>query len=251
MKQTKIFIYGKHAVEEALTHAPGAVRKIHLSPRMEDKKLRELINRSGVPVEPLDERKATSQAPAGAPHQGIIALISLGAVTIPFEKFVDTFNPTPDTALLFLSEIQDPHNVGTIIRSAAAFGASAVLIPTHKQSPVTGAVIKASAGMAFRIPLVMVENVQQAIAQLKKKGVRVHGLAGNAPSNIDVESFAEPALFILGNEAEGIAASAKALCDQMLSIPMSSRAESLNVATSGAVALYAWSRKHPQALEKK
>ncbi len=229
-------------------HAPKVLRKIHLSPRMEDKKLRELINRSGVPTEVLDERKASSQVEGNAPHQGIIALVSLGDFTIPFEKFIETFNPTSDSALLFLSEVQDPHNVGSAIRSAAAFGASAVLLPTYKQSPITGAVIKASAGMAFRVPLVVVDNVQQAIAQLKKKGVRVHGLAGEASKNIDTEGFNEPALFVLGNESEGIPASARALCDQMLSVPMSSRAESLNVATSGAVALYAWSRKHPNAL---
>ncbi|HVV15068.1 MAG TPA: 23S rRNA (guanosine(2251)-2'-O)-methyltransferase RlmB [Candidatus Paceibacterota bacterium] len=251
MKQSKIYIYGKHAVEEALRHAPQVLRKIHLSPRMEDRKLQELIRHSGIPVEPLDERKATSQAEGGAPHQGIIALISLGSFALPFEKFMDTFNPTPDTALLFLNEVQDPHNVGSAIRSAAAFGAAAVLMPTHNQSPITGAVIKASAGMAFRIPLVTVENIQQAIAQLKKKGVRVHGLAGDAKKGIDSEDFNEPALFVLGNESEGIPASAKALCDQMLSVPISPRAESLNVATSGAVALYAWSRKHPQALTQK
>ncbi len=68
---------------------------------MEDRKLRELIQYSGIPTEPLDERKATSQAEGGAPHQGIIALISLGSFAIPFEKFMDTFKPTPDTALLF------------------------------------------------------------------------------------------------------------------------------------------------------
>lgn len=249
MKQSKIYIYGKHAVEEALLHAPHVLRKIHLSARMEDRKLRDLIRASGVPTEPLDERKATSQAEGGAPHQGVIALVSLGAFTVPFETFAQNVSITPDTAFLFLSEVQDPHNVGSAIRSAAAFGAAAVLIPTRNQSPITGAVVKASAGMAFRIPLVTVDNIQQAIAALKKKGVKVYGLAGEASRHIDAEEFAEPALFVLGNEAEGIPSSARALCDAMLAVPISGRAESLNVATSGAVALYAWSRKHPGALK--
>lgn len=248
MKQSKIYIYGKHAVGEALRFAPQILRKIHVSAHMEDRALRELIKRSGVPTEPLDERKATSQAEGGAPHQGVIALVSLGAITTPFEKFNDTFTPTPDTALLFLNEVQDPHNVGAAIRCAAAFGAVAVLLPTHNQSPITGAVIKASAGMALRIPLVMVDNTQQAIAALKKKGVRVYGLAGEAAQSVDAQEFAEPALFVLGNESQGIAPAARALCDQMLSIPINPRAESLNVAASGAVALFAWSRKHPTAL---
>ncbi|HVV38949.1 MAG TPA: 23S rRNA (guanosine(2251)-2'-O)-methyltransferase RlmB [Candidatus Paceibacterota bacterium] len=249
MTQGKIYIYGKHAVEEALRHVPHIVRKIYISPRMEDSKLRTLINRSGVAADTLDERKVSSQVEGGASHQGIIALISLSSLVIPFEKFLDTFVPTPDTAILFLSEVQDPHNVGAAIRSAAAFGAAAVLMPTHKQSPITGAVVKSSAGMALRIPLVSVENTQQAIASLKKRGMRVYGLAGEAKRSIHDEAFAEPALFILGNEGSGIAPSAKALCDEMLSIPMSPRAESLNVAASGAVALFAWSRKHLSALK--
>ena len=250
MAQNKIYIYGKHAVEEALRHAPQVLRKIHISARMDDKKLRELINRSNVTVEPLDERKASSQVEGGVPHQGIIALISLASLTIPFEKFMDTFTASPDTVLLFLSEVQDPQNVGTAIRSAAAFGAMAVLMPVHKQAPITGAVIKASVGMAFRIPLVEVENMQQAIANLKKKGVRVYGLSATVAHTVNKEEFKEPTLFVLGNEGSGIGPAARSVCDQLLSIPMSPRAESLNVATSGAIALYAWSLKHPQALRE-
>lgn len=245
MKQKKIYIYGKHAVSEALEHTPHVVRSIFLAPHMDDKQLRSLIRSSGVPVEPLDERRATSQVEGNAAHQGIIALVSLSQLTIPFEKFMDTFAATPHTSIILMSEIQDPHNVGAIIRSAAAFGASAVLMPTHNQSPVTGAVIKASAGMAFRLPLVEIENMQAAIATLKKAGMRVYGLAAQSKMTIDKEPFTHPSLFIVGNEAEGIAPAARALCDTMLSIPIHSRAESLNVAASAAVALYAWSTRHP------
>lgn len=248
MKQAKIYIYGKHAVGEALRHAPQVLRKIHLAKQMEDKDLRDLIRRSGVPVEPLDERKATSQVEGNAPHQGVIALVSLGGLLVPAERFLETFKPGPDTALVFLDGVQDPHNLGAVIRSAAAFGAAAVLLPTRKQSPVTGAVVKASAGMAFRVPLVSVDNIQQTLAQLKKLGVKIYGLAANGKGSVDVEPFAEPALFVMGNEAQGMTPASRALCDKTLSIPMSLRAESLNVAVSSAVALFAWSRKHPQAL---
>jgi len=244
MKQKKIYIYGRHAVAEALTNAPKTVRMVHLSSHMDDKALRNLIRASGVPTEPLDERKATSQVERNAPHQGVIALISLTELVTPFEKFLDTFTPTPNTMLVLLSEVQDPHNVGAIIRSAAAFGAAAVLLPTHNQAPVTGVVIKASAGMAFRVPLVTIENMQAAIAELKKRGVQVYGLAAQSKVAVDTEEFPKPTLFILGNEAEGVAPAAKALCDRMLSIPINTRAESLNVAAAAAVTFYAWSRQH-------
>ena len=251
MKQHKIFIYGKHAVAEALLHAPQAVRKVHMAPQMDDRKLRELIKKTGVVVELLDERKATSQVEGGAPHQGVIALISLSGLVMPFENFFETFSPTPDTSLVFLNEIQDPHNVGAIIRSAAAFGASAVLMSTHNQASVTGAVIKASAGTAFSIPLVEVNTVQQDLSKLKKAGVKIYGLAGNAPRSVAEEAFVAPTMFVFGNEAHGIAPAARALCDHILSIPISPKAESLNVAASAAVALFAWGARHPKALRKK
>ncbi len=249
MKQSKIFIYGRHAVAEALMRRPDCVRKIHLASSMDDRELRELIKRSGVPVEKLDDRKATSQAEGNAPHQGVIALIALGGLVVPFEKFLDTFEPTPDTSLVFLSEVQDPHNVGAIIRSAAAFGASAVLFAEQHQAGITGAVIKASAGTAFTIPLVQVSGTQQALSAIKKKGVVLYGLAGEGKDTLWDQEFTQPSMFVLGNEAHGIAPAAKSLCDHMLSIPISSSAESLNVAAAGAVALYEWSTQHPGALQ--
>lgn len=248
MKQNKIFIYGKHAVAEALTQRLESVRKIHLASSMDDRGLRELIKRSGVPVEKLDDRKATSQAEGNAAHQGVIALISLSGLIVSFEKFLDTFEPTIDTVLVFLSEVQDPHNVGAIIRSAAAFGASAVLFAEHNQASITGAVIKASAGTAFTLPLVQVSGTQQALSALKKKGMMVYGLAGEGGTTLWDTEFTKPSVFVLGNEARGIAPAARTLCDTMLSIPMSSRAESLNVAAAGATVLYEWSTQHPDAL---
>lgn len=244
--QSKVYIYGKHAVRGALEGAPRIIRKVHLSSKMDDKTLRDLIYHSGVEVVPLDERQATSQVEGGAAHQGIIALISLAHLVVPFEKFMDTFSPTTDTCLVLLSEIKDPQNVGAIIRSATAFGATAVLMPAHKQSPVTGAAIKASAGTAFSIPIVELPNLQQALAQFKKKGVEVYGLEASAKRSIQNEAFAAPTMLVLGNEATGIAPAAKALCDHTLSIPLSPDVESLNVGVSGAVALYAWSLKHPR-----
>ena len=102
--------------------------------------------------------------------------------------------------------------------------------------------------MAFLVPLLSVENSQQAIAVLKKKGVRAYGLAGDAKTPIGSERFSPPALFLFGNEGEGLSPGVRILCDEMLSIPMNPRCESLNVAASAAVAMYAWSSKHPRAL---
>ena len=147
--------------------------------------------------------------------------------------------------------MQDPHNVGAIIRSAAAFGASGVLMQEAGGAGITAAVIKVSAGMAFRVPLVTVPNVPQALAMLKKRGVMLYAMAGKGTHSIDTAPFDEPALFVFGNEGAGLEPKIRALCEQTLTIPMHPRCESLNVAASAAVALHAWSVKNPNSLKVK
>jgi len=242
--QTKIYIYGRHALRAALQNVPRAVRRVYFSRDMPDQKLRQLAKQSGASVELLDSRKATSWVEGNAPHQGAIALISLGDVLVPYEKFVETLVVDKDTSLVLLNEVQDPNNVGAVIRSAAALGAKAVLMPGVRQAPVTAAVIKASAGMAFTLPLVSLENIQQVVSDLKKRGLRVYGLAGDVKDSIVNEPFDGAALFILGNEAKGLPLKTSQICDRVLSIPMDQKVESLNVAASAAIALYAWRTKH-------
>lgn len=235
----KIYIYGKHAVREALTHARGSVLKVLTSPKLDDPELKRAIAQAGVATDRIDERTITSQVEGRGAHQGVVALVSLGQLAVPFEQWAEQVRPAANTLVVFLSGVEDPHNTGTLIRSAAAFGAVAVVMPTHKQSPITGAVVKASVGMAFRIPLVLADNAQQALATLKKKGFRIYGLdMGGTP--VGQEHFDAPTVLVLGNEGEGLPPFAKALCDSTLSIPMDPRAESLNVSAAGAVAMYAW-----------
>lgn len=237
-KPSRLYIYGRHSVAEAIQHAPKAIRALYLE-APGDKTLYELAHKAGIKVAELDMRRVSSMVEGGAAHQGAVALIGATELLKDAEAFVDSYKPRQGSVLVFLSEIQDPHNVGAIIRSAAAFGTTAVLMPVHKQSPITSAVIRASAGMAFQIPLVGVPNPQQTIAGLKKKGVRILGLAADGKVRLEEESFNTPTMLVFGNEAEGIAPYARALCDDMLSIDIEPRAESLNVAASAAVALYA------------
>jgi 23S rRNA (guanosine2251-2'-O)-methyltransferase len=177
-----------------------------------------------------------------------IAQISLFKLLVPYTKFVEGIEPTASTSLVLMAGVQDPHNVGAIIRSAAGFGASAVLIPEHGQAPITDAVLKVSAGMAFRVPLVSVTDLQQVISDLKKRGFRVYGLSGESVDSVGEEAFDAPAVFIFGNEGEGLPKHIRTLCDRELKIPMHPRSESLNVAAAAAATLFAWSSKHQEAL---
>lgn len=241
-KPAKLYIYGKHSVAEALRHAPRSVRALYLE-EPGDKGLHELARAAGIKAMPLDMRRVTSMVEGQAAHQGAVALIGGPELLLDAERFTESFTPAPESVLVFLSGVQDPHNVGAILRSAAAFGAAAVLLPVHKQSPITAAVIRSSAGMAFQVPLVGVANPQQTIAALRKKGVRVLGLAADGSVRLEQEPFKEPVMLVFGNEAEGVAPYARALCDAMLSIDIEPEAESLNVAASAAVALYAARRR--------
>lgn len=245
---SKIYIYGKHAITEALQHVPHAVKKVHIANGFDDKDVMAVIKQSGVATAPLQQGTIDSLDKASA-HQGLVGIVSLGDLIIPFEKYIQSVTATADTSLVLLGEIQDPHNVGAIIRSAAAFGASAVLIPENNQAPVTGTVVKVSAGMAFRVPLVQIGNVNQTVRMLKDKGFWIYGLAGEGANSLTTEVFNAPAVFVVGNEGAGIRQKTRELCDILLKIPMHPRTESLNAAVSASVTLYAWSAQHPKALE--
>lgn len=248
MKDNEIYVYGKHAVAEALEHAPDkVVRKIFLAPGIDDPELLALIAKRDITPSALSAN-AIAGAGRDASHQGIIAVIDTEPLMTPLEKFLRHLDMKNKPALALLGEIQDPHNVGAIIRSAAAFGLAGVLIPKDRQAPVTGAVVKTSAGMAFRVPLVSIGNINQTIRLLKDKGFWIYGLSGEGAQALSGERFTEPSVFVVGNESKGIREKTEELCDVMLRIPMHPRTESLNAAVSAAVVMYQWSLEHPEAL---
>lgn len=248
MKQSKAYIYGRHALFEALTHAPRVLLKVFADPRALDKELRTAIEQAGVTVAPLAQGVSRADLKSGTAHQGLVGQISLFNLLVPYEQFIQTLKPTAATSLVLLAGLEDPHNVGAIIRSAAGFGASGVLLPEKGQASVSGAVIKVSAGMAFRVPLVTIQNIEQTLRDLKKRGFVVYGLAGGGGESLTQEGFITPTVCMLGNEGDGLPPHLRALCDKELHIPMHPRCESLNVAAAAAATLYAWSSKHPEAL---
>ncbi|HSE56738.1 MAG TPA: 23S rRNA (guanosine(2251)-2'-O)-methyltransferase RlmB [Candidatus Paceibacterota bacterium] len=247
MKSEKLYMYGKHALTEALAHMPQAVKKVFLAEAIGGD-IRKLLDTHNIPYVPLKEEEKR-QVAADAAHQGVIAVVDTEKLQQPFDTFINHLSVTADTCLVLLDELQDPHNVGAIIRSAAGFGATAVLIPEHNQAPITAAVIKTSAGMAFRIPLVRIGNVNTTLRALKEKGFWVYGLAMEGSKELGTESFDAPTVLVVGNEGEGIRQKTLELCDVTLRIPMHPRTESLNAAVSAAVVLYQWSTTHTAVLK--
>lgn len=247
-REGKIYIYGKHALMEALLNTPKVIRKVHLAPGAGDQALRALIQKHQIPTTPLSAGRGKELVGGDAPHQGIIAVMDPSGLLSPLDAFLNTLDVSRNPALAVLGEVQDPHNVGAIIRSAAAFGLAGVLIPEHNQAGVTGAVVKASAGMAFRVPLVSIGNVNNTLKILKEKGFWVYGLAMGGATALGSEVFDGPAVFVVGNEGSGIREKTLGSCDVTLRIPIHPRTESLNAAVSAAIVFYEWSSKHPEAL---
>ena len=249
-EREKIYIYGKHALVEALISAPYAIKKAFLSPEaLSDKELTSLLNKANVPFTPLKVKEAGRMVGNDATHQGIIATADPSMLMREFVDFVRSLKPDENTMLVLLDELTDPHNVGAIIRSAAAFGAAGVLLPSHNQAPITGAVVKASVGMVFRVPIVSIGNINFTIDRLKEEGFKVYALAMQGSKNVAEEKFDSPTLFIVGNEGRGIRQKTFERADVALRIPMHPRCESLNASVSAATVLYEWSSNHPEAMK--
>ncbi len=244
----KTYIYGKNALIEALENTPSSVSKVFLDPKVNDEHLLKLIKKTKVPTSTL-KNGAESRVSSDAVHQGVIGVLDTSSLLIPFETFLNTLDISSNPSLVLLGEVQDPHNVGAIIRSAAAFGISGVLIPERNQAGITGTVVKTSAGMVFRVPLISIGNVNQTVRILKEHGFWSYALSMEGTHSLDTEKFSSPTLFIMGNEGNGVRQKTLELCDIELSIPMNTRCESLNVAASAAVVFYSWSTQHKDKLK--
>lgn len=247
MNREKIYIYGKHALNEAFLSFPRAIKKVFLAEEKKEPKLLETLASFSVPVSML-KKNTTLPIASDVSHQGVIAVIDPTSVMRDFDDFFNSFSPHSQSVFVLLDGVHDPHNCGAIIRSAAAFGVSGVILPRRGQVGLTGAVIKSSAGMAFRIPLLAADDVERALTTLKEKGFSTYAFAMDGEKKIFEEEFLKPTVFVLGNEAKGVSSRVRALCDVSLSVPMHARAESLNVAATAAIGLYAWSLRHPRAL---
>lgn len=242
-KEKALYMYGRHATLEAIQNRPSAIKKLFLSGEIiKDQNFMRHVIKHKIVYTKLKNEETKAKVGGDATHQGIIAEIQSSSLYTPLDEVIEQAKNITNPCIVVLDELQDPHNVGAIIRSAAAFGALAVVIPEHNQAPVTGTVIKTSAGMVFRIPIVKVGNINHTLRTLKDELFVVSGLVMNGTTKLKDMKFDSPTVYIVGNESEGIRQKTLKLCDITLSIPMDSRCESLNAATAASVVLYEYSR---------
>lgn len=246
-KDSSLYLYGKHALREALIEKPSVIQKVFLDENAQsDKELLSLLSEKKIPFSSMkstDTKKKTQEIGASdAVHQGVIAVVQVEKLYTPFDEALKLFEAGSNPCFVLLDELHDPHNVGAIIRSAAAFGAHAILMPEHNQSPITAVVIKTSAGMVFRIPIVKIGNVNQTMRLLREKGMWSYGLVMEGDTVLKNASFDTPTLIVVGNESTGIREKTLELCDIKLTIPMDPKCESLNASVAASIVLYEYSR---------
>lgn len=232
------FIYGINPVYEALNAKDVIITEIIVKSGKENKRINKVIEIAGkknIPVSYRERKELDSEFNVN--HQGIVAKIS----KFNYKDFDDLLSGIKDkrhAKLLFLDCIEDPQNLGALIRSACAFGFDGVVILEHKSADVTASVIKASAGTVFHVPVSRVNNLVTAINDAKDAGFWSVGTALHADRFIhDVDMDMKVAL-VIGNEEKGIRELVAKNCDFLVKIPISEKVNSLNASAAGACAMY-------------
>jgi 23S rRNA (guanosine2251-2'-O)-methyltransferase len=232
------WLYGSHAVEAALANPDRKIRRL-VATAEAAKGL--AAARPQVPLEPMERAEIDRLLPMGAVHQGLAALVEpLPALSI--EDVCRTASLQEACVVVVLDQVTDPHNVGAILRSAAAFGALAVVVPDRHAPEETGALAKAASGALERMPLVRVTNVVRALDEMKQAGLWVAGLAADAPKTLAGAKLSGRIALALGAEGEGLRRLTREHCDHLVRLPMRGDMESLNVSNAAAVALYELAR---------
>ena len=248
MTQTT-YLYGKNPLREALFAAKRGkalpIEKLFLTKfAQEDPSIMSLVQSNKIEYSTLTSQEIESMVGRDVVHQGVLATLNEKALYTPLEELMSTLDlENTNPAFVVLDSLHDPHNVGAIIRSAVAFGASAIIMGEYEQVQITGTVIKSSAGTSFAIPIVRVSNINATIIKLKEKGFWAYGLTGDGDTTLTTAKFDSKTLLVVGSEGDGIHKKTLEHCDFKLSIKVSPLCESLNASNAVAVSLYEWSRQ--------
>lgn len=229
---------GIHPVHEALKARRPLDRVLVAKgaggPRLQE--VIELCRTQGIPLR-FETRENLDRAAPGAAHQGIVAFGAAHGYT--------TLDDVLDRArmLVVLDGVEDPHNLGAVIRTVNAAGADAVLIPERRAAGLTETVAKTSAGAVEYTAVVRIGNVSQALERLKKGGFWTYGLDERGTVLYDTVEYAERSVVVLGAEGKGLHEHVKKHCDVLVRIPMAGRIASLNVSVAAGVVLFEWRRR--------
>ncbi len=229
--------WGRHAVEAALDNPRRVIKKISIT--------REALATLEIPddiaVVICDVADLGRVIPRDAPHQGMVADVD----PLPDIWLGEILDQQSDRPLLLLDQVTDPHNVGAILRSAAAFDAAAIITQDRHAPPESGVVAKSASGALEIVPWIRVVNLSRALDDIAEAGYWRIGLDGDAGDELDSAMGSGKLALVMGAEGEGLRQNVAAHCDTLARLPMHPRMESLNVSNAAAIALYAEYTRKP------
>jgi 23S rRNA (guanosine2251-2'-O)-methyltransferase len=234
------YIYGINPAREGLKNKRRKPLELLLQRDLRSRRideLREEAAEAGVPVRVSE--KAQLERLAGNPHhQGAILKV------VPFNyadlsELFDRWRASERSAFfLILDGVTDPHNFGALLRNADGAGCQGVIVTKDRGCPVTGVVDKAASGAIEHLPICQVTNLSRTLEELKKEGIWIYGLAGEAAGDLYAADLRGDMALVVGSEGKGLRPLVREHCDHLLAIPMGGGVESLNVSSAAAVALY-------------
>ena len=230
---------GRNALQEAL-RAGRTIDKVFIAAGDTDKGLQRLAaeaKEAGAVVVPVDRRKLDNMSFTRS-HQGVIALAAAHEYATIDEILQEAENRGQSALIVICDELTDPHNLGAILRSAECAGAHGVISPKRRSVGLTATVAKASAGAMEYMKVARVTNINNAIAELKEKGVWVFGTAAEGSVPMYKANLTVPAAIVIGNEGDGMSPLVRKNCDVMVNIPMNGRISSLNASAAASILLY-------------
>ena len=229
---------GIHPVREAL-RAGRPLDKVLIAKGASGPRIQEIIDlcrAQSIPVR-IESRELLDRASKGVSHQGVIAFGSA-------HEYIELSDVLEGANLLvILDGVEDPHNLGAIIRTAHAAGANAVVVPERRSAPLTESVGRAAAGALEYLPIARIINVSRTLEDLKKNGFWIYGLDESGTEIYDRIEYSTPTAIVLGGEGKGLHQSVRAHCDVLIRIPMAGAVSSLNVSVAAGVVLFEWGRR--------
>ena len=234
-------LHGLHPVEEALRSGNRRFDHVCVARERQDQRLKKIIDacrERGVRVRSESREQLTLLA-RNPGHQGVVAFVRERA-TLDLEDLLASGGTAQGTAplLLALDGVEDPQNLGALLRSADGAGVSGVLLTERRSAPLSAVALKASAGAAEHVRIARVVNLVRAIEQVKASGIWCVGLDERGSMDYTEYDFTSPCLLVLGREGAGLHDLVRRTCDHLLRIPMAGKVASLNVSAAGAVVLY-------------
>lgn len=233
---------GRNPVVELLESDPSRVEKVFVQKGAGGEvidRIAALARRHSVPLQRAPVERLNRLAGA-VRHQGVVAL----AGAIAYASLEDVIARAARRAagfprLLYLDRVTDPRNLGAILRSALAFGVDGVLVPTSSSAPLNAAAVKTSAGAAFKVPVARLSNPVDELDGMRERGYWLIGASGDAAASVNELDWGRPVVIAMGSEGAGLGRAIRNVCDELVSIPMSPAAESLNVSVAAAILMSA------------